>query len=116
MNLPPQTTVSLTRPKESLLRRFGLPNSEVFVIDGMKFSVYLNYPGYFSVKSLESFPELACLEGDLRDMRQVRYFEGFTLYEKWENEADASFYGYQVGPKYMEITKKILETVNGQCK
>lgn len=112
VNLLSQPTVSLTRPKEALLLKFGLPNSETFVIDGVEFSVYLNTPGFFSVKSRETFPELACLEGNLQDMRQVRYYEGFTLYENWENEADCSFYGFQVGPRYLGITDRILETVN----
>jgi hypothetical protein len=84
---------------------------QVFQIGEVSFQLKRYSEKDFSVKSIGHFPEEVQTDQGVRCT--MPYAEHFSRFDGvWYSDSEAAFYGFVVGPEWLETTRKILKEVN----
>lgn len=101
----------MTFPSATLAERFGLAGRPTFLLEGVELKVYIESPGFFSVRSFGPLPEDVTLASG--STMKSPYYEGFSKKgQSWICDFENEDLGVETSSIQKTITQHILEAIN----
>jgi hypothetical protein len=98
-------------PSETLAEKFGIAGRSTFLIEGVELKVYIESPGFFSVRSLDPLPEDITLASG--STMKSPYYEGFSKKgQEWVCDFENEYTGIETSSIQKTITRHILEAID----